>query len=375
MPTPLKTVIITLFIEGALALAVAAALVFGGLYDVAATAQHLRPTAWLLHTTMRHSVARQAAEVGDPPRFNEAMLVRGAAHFRYGCAPCHGAPGAAPSAIERSAEPPPPPYSVFANWSPRELFWIVKNGVKMTAMPGWPAQDRDDEVWDMVAFLVAAPTTSPETFARLAFGKSNDVGQDDNPLSTLNAGTAPPPSAAAGCAPCHGTDGHGRNNAFPNIGGLSPQYIASALRDFRGGGRASGYMQRAAAGLSDNDIKQLADYFGAKSRGGTKHTSVLSATSLGARIAKHGTGNGRVPACVSCHALDSRDRTPGLPALTGQPHEYLDKQLALFASGVRKGSADERIMAKIARAMSTEERSAVVDYFASLGEPERASRD
>jgi cytochrome c553 len=372
MPTPLKTIIVTLFVEGALALAIATTLVFGGLYDVAATAQHLRPIAWLLHTTMRHSVARHAGDIDLPPTFDDAMLVRGAAHFRYGCAPCHGAPGAAPSAIERSAEPPPPPYSAFAGWSPRELFWIVKNGVKMTAMPAWPAQDRDDEVWDMVAFLDAAPTMSPDTFAHLAFGRSSDARDGHAPLTTLNAGTAPAPGAAAGCTPCHGTDGHGRNGAFPNIGGLSPEYIASALRDFRGGGRASGYMQRAAAGLSDDDVRELADYFGAKSRRGTEHASdTPAATSLGARIANNGTGSGRVPACVSCHAFASRDRTPGLPALTGQPREYLANQLALFATGVRQGNTDARIMATIARALSTDEREAVTDYFASLeGSPD-----
>jgi hypothetical protein len=40
---------------------------------------------------------------------------------------------------------------------PDELFYIVKHGIKFTGMPAWPAQQRDDERWAMVAFLRRLP--------------------------------------------------------------------------------------------------------------------------------------------------------------------------------------------------------------------------
>ena len=57
---------------------------------------------------------------------------------------------------------PPDLGAAVPTWQPNELFWIVKNGLKYTGMPGWAAQGRDDEVWAVVAFLQRWLLTSPE---------------------------------------------------------------------------------------------------------------------------------------------------------------------------------------------------------------------
>ena len=58
----------------------------------------------------------------------------------------------------REMLPPPPDLSKAApQWKERELFWIVKNGLKYTGMPAWPSRQRDDEVWAVVAFLRRLP--------------------------------------------------------------------------------------------------------------------------------------------------------------------------------------------------------------------------
>jgi mono/diheme cytochrome c family protein len=48
---------------------------------------------------------------------------------------------------------PPDLADVVGEWNNAQLFRIVKHGVRFTGMPAWPMQDRDDEVWAMVAFL------------------------------------------------------------------------------------------------------------------------------------------------------------------------------------------------------------------------------
>ena len=131
---------------------------WSGIYDIAATAKHPWPVALLLHYAMERSVAHNAPMLIPPDLNDPTLVLRGAMHFATGCAPCHGAPGQLASPIAQQMTPVPPGlYSANRDFTPSELFFIVKNGVKMTAMPAWPAQKRDDEVWAMVAFLEHLP--------------------------------------------------------------------------------------------------------------------------------------------------------------------------------------------------------------------------
>jgi hypothetical protein len=51
---------------------------------------------------------------------------------------------------------------------PGELFWVIKNGIKMTGMPSFAAQDPpmpDQEIWTVVvAFLKKLESVSDEDF-------------------------------------------------------------------------------------------------------------------------------------------------------------------------------------------------------------------
>jgi sulfide dehydrogenase cytochrome subunit len=63
------------------------------------------------------------------------------------------------------------------------------------------------------------------------------------------------------CASCHGTDGKSAG-IIPSIYGRSPQYIETALREFKSGARYSTVMGRHAKGYSDEEIHLIAEYFG-----------------------------------------------------------------------------------------------------------------
>ncbi|HWR00254.1 MAG TPA: c-type cytochrome [Chlorobaculum sp.] len=67
---------------------------------------------------------------------------------------------------------------------------------------------------------------------------------------------------ALSCAGCHGTDGKSAG-IIPDIYGKSPEYIESALKDFRSGVRTSSVMGRHSKGYSDEEIHLIAQYFGA----------------------------------------------------------------------------------------------------------------
>jgi mono/diheme cytochrome c family protein len=133
---------------------VAAVVVYGGLYNVASTRQHLQPTHTLLETAMRQSVRLRARNIETPPLTDELVVLRGAACFRDKCVQCHGAPGVAQNDIGKSMQPLPGPLvDARQHWRPRELYWVTRNGIKMSGMPAWEYRLTDSELWSVVAFM------------------------------------------------------------------------------------------------------------------------------------------------------------------------------------------------------------------------------
>ena len=50
----------------------------------------------------------------------------------------------------------------------RRAFWIIKHGIKMSAMPAWGKTLDDAAIWDLVAFVRKLPEMTPETYAQLS---------------------------------------------------------------------------------------------------------------------------------------------------------------------------------------------------------------
>ena len=124
--------------------------------------------AWALNTTMRRSVAAQAASVGQPPVFTHDMMHEGFEHYDEMCTACHGGPGIERSDIGKGLNPRAPDLAEAVKaWTSRQLFWIIKHGVKMTGMPSFGATHDDDEVWSIVAFVEKLPQLSPEQYQRM----------------------------------------------------------------------------------------------------------------------------------------------------------------------------------------------------------------
>lgn len=363
---------------------------WAGLAPISARSGHWPVTAWFLHFAMRQGVETRAAvavvkpedvDVSDP-----VLALRGAPHFASGCAPCHGAPGQARSAIARAMTPQPPRLEDrIPEWSDEELFWIVQNGVKFSAMPAWPADHREDEVWSMVAFLRRLPGMTPEEWGRLA-------GLEEAESAPVAEAALPSgaPDAAGGarrirrlvdplvgeivaesCARCHGVDGLGRGaGAFPKLAGQKETYLAASLEAYAAGARDSGFMQPVAAGLTDPQRRALAAYY-ADLPAGPPATPPPDAESLalGERIATIGAPERGVPACESCHG----PRTSAYyPLISGQYERYLTLQLEAFRQGDRGGTPFAHVMRMAAERLTDGEIAAAAAWYAA--QPAQARR-
>jgi len=159
-----------LAVIGALAIVVAlgaAVYFFGGFYSVAATEPEPGPVAWVLIKVRQASIIRHATDPAPGTLDDPASVRAGARAFAArGCVTCHGAPGADYAKFAEGMRPDPPDLKDIVNdRAPAQLFWVVKNGIKMTGMPGFGAIGvSDQELWSIVAFLKKLPSVSEADF-------------------------------------------------------------------------------------------------------------------------------------------------------------------------------------------------------------------
>ncbi len=144
------------------------AYIYTGEFDVAASSLHNAFERWVLNTTMKHSVVARTGSVDEPLPFTGDMIVEGFEHYDEMCTGCHGGPGIERSEIGKGLNPQPPNLSdAVKAWTPRQLFWIIKHGIKMTGMPSFGATHNDKDVWNIVAFIEKLPEMSPEQYKQM----------------------------------------------------------------------------------------------------------------------------------------------------------------------------------------------------------------
>lgn len=329
----------TLAVLAAIGALAGGAVVAFGLYNVSARAGHWQGVGWLLHTTYRSSVGLRAPAVETVPDLSDPDLAfLGARHFETACAFCHATPGTERHATSMSMNPQPPHITqAIADWEPRHLHWIVDEGVKMSGMPHWPATNREDEIWSVVAWLEA-----------------------------VRDGATVPPSAATAtddatldyCASCHGTDGRSFGNAhIPRLDIQPEPYLAQSLAAYRDGTRESGIMFHAATRISKADLARMATHYAGPAE-------EPAAPPRGPALATEGTDT--VPACTSCHGPGATRGNDAIPRLAGQSEAYLAAQLRLWRSGTRGGGPRAELMTKSAARLSDDEIEELAAWFAGL---------
>ncbi|MBW8072107.1 MAG: cytochrome c [Ferrovum sp.] len=128
-----------------------------GRYNPGADSPHWKITYAIFQSTRERSVEHHASEVVLPANLDDAQLIlKGAGQYAAMCTHCHLAPGMKNSEIRLGLYPEPPNLSK-VKVDPREAFWVIKHGLKMTAMPAWGIGHDDATIWSMVAFLQKLP--------------------------------------------------------------------------------------------------------------------------------------------------------------------------------------------------------------------------
>jgi mono/diheme cytochrome c family protein len=164
----IQTVFATLAALAVAGLLGAAAFIYAGVFNVAATKHHTSLAFYVLHYAMQRSVKVRLHGIEVPKDFgSNERVASGMALYKEHCAKCHGGPGVGPEAIALSMRPEPPNLvEPGRDWPKKEIYWVIKHGVKMSGMPGWEYRLSEQEIWDLTAFTKAMPTISPLAYKR-----------------------------------------------------------------------------------------------------------------------------------------------------------------------------------------------------------------
>ena len=155
-----RTVILTLIVALTVTCLAGITFIYSGLFDVSARWQDGPLIKWVLVTTRERSLDVRKDKVMVPDILDDPTVVMdGFKDYRRMCVICHSAPGLVPSDLRRGLNPPPPNFAHLKenDVDPPEYFLIIRNGIRMTAMPAWGVTHSDVKIWSMVGFLRKLP--------------------------------------------------------------------------------------------------------------------------------------------------------------------------------------------------------------------------
>ena len=169
-------------------------------------------------------------------------------------------------------------------------------------------------------------------------------------------------SFTAVCASCHGADGNSGTPVNPKLSQQHPEYLIKQLQEYKSGKRANAVMSGMAAGLSPEDMRNIAYWLASKPAkpGFAKEKDTVA---LGERIYRGGIPDRQIAACASCHSPNGAGMPAQYPRLSGQHADYTAAQLVYFRDGVRKNNLQ---MTQVAAKLNDREIKAVADYIAGL---------
>jgi cytochrome c553 len=174
------------------------------------------------------------------------------------------------------------------------------------------------------------------------------------------------------CTLCHGPEGRATASGyFPRIAGKPAGYLHQQLLNFRDGRRDQAAMVWLVQHLSDDYLREMADWFAAQNLPyPPPQASALppQQRARGEALVRQGDPARGIPACTACHGARMTGVQPAIPGLLGLPRDYLIGQLGAWRVGERRAVAPD-CMAAIARRLAPEDVAAVADVLASSPVP------
>ena len=139
--------------------------IYAGLYNVGADAPHSKLVHGTIDVIRERAIANYSRDIKAPADLDDPKrIAAGAGLYNEMCTGCHLGPGLEKSELSQGLYPTAPELARTGGRPAAEQFWIIKHGVKLSAMPAWGKTHNDQLIWDMVAFIGQLPKMSPEQY-------------------------------------------------------------------------------------------------------------------------------------------------------------------------------------------------------------------
>lgn len=159
-------------------LAVGAGLfIYSGLYNIGADDHHTKPVFKVMQTLRDQSIHQRSKNIVVPNLEDPQLILKGAGQYAAMCTSCHLTPSMKDSELRSGMYPQPPNLSQ-TRLDPQDAFWVIKHGIKMSAMPAWGASHDDATIWSMVAFLQKLPNMTPQQYKEIVAKAPPDEDMD-----------------------------------------------------------------------------------------------------------------------------------------------------------------------------------------------------
>lgn len=157
------------------------------------------------------------------------------------------------------------------------------------------------------------------------------------------------------CIGCHGDKGNSFVPPIPSLAGQNATYLTQAIKAYQTHLRTNPIMRKAAKGLTEKQIEDLAAYYAAQTptKGKVVKNSVFDPIKDGKKIAK---------VCNACHGEKGNSQTPGVPSLTRLHPTYLMNAVQAYINGTRK----HEFMSTLVKYLSPVEIDKVAHYYTTV---------
>lgn len=164
------------------------------------------------------------------------------------------------------------------------------------------------------------------------------------------------PAKAGACIGCHGPNGNSTMPGIPSLAAQNSRYLYLQLRDFQEGRRHNDMMTPMTAGLSKDDMREIADYY-------SKQKLSSKGFKADAEKAKLGKAKADETLCAMCHLGEFVGQNE-IPKVAGQNYDYVVKSLTDFKAKTRTNDAGN--MTSVASTLSETDIENLAHYISGL---------
>jgi mono/diheme cytochrome c family protein len=135
--------------------------------------------SYVARTARKLAVPSKARQEKNPFPPSPESMTEARAHFADHCAICHASNGSGKTEIGQNLYPKAPDMRSpqMQDLTDGELYYTIHNGIRLTGMPAWGTDEKDEDSWKLVLFIRHLPQLTAVEEREMEALNSNGPGE------------------------------------------------------------------------------------------------------------------------------------------------------------------------------------------------------